>query len=409
MIDKIKRRLDYPRQFWVLFGGVFLNRISASMLWPFLTIYMVQQLDVPLATATLLLSVSAATSLIATTIVGSAMDRLGRKRLMVFSLVTATIVFAGMAEAKTLALWAILVAIHGAVTPIFSIGVNTMTADIVESKHRAPAYALIRMASNAGVAIGPVIGAILATRSFALMFYITGAAHLILAIFVALILMETLPQNQSDVNTAQPQPMGYGFILKDRLFLGFVVAYLFISMAYTQVFSLMPLYTAENFGLQEHEYSLFLTVNATMVVFMQYGITRITMRYNDFAMIALGAALYMIGTISVGLGSTLTHFIISMVIVTLGELVLTPTATTFIAERAPVQMRARYMSVLSISYPVAAGIGPVIGGYLNDTIAPAAIWYGAGMMAAIGMISFIAMGWYLERKKRYNSAVAYDI
>ncbi|PJF20640.1 MAG: hypothetical protein CUN56_15155 [Phototrophicales bacterium] len=98
-----------------------------------------------------------------------------------------------------------------------------------------------------------------------------------------------------------------------------------------------------------------------------------------------------------------------MVIVTLGELVLTPTATTFIAERAPVQMRARYMSVLSISYPVAAGIGPVIGGYLNDTIAPAAIWYGAGMMAAIGMISFIAMGWYLERKKRYNSAVAYDI
>ena len=52
-------------------------------------------------------------------------------------------------------------------------------------------------------------------------------------------------------------------------------------------------------------------------------------------------------------------------------------------------MRARYMGILTLGYPIGSGIGPVIGGYLNDTVAPVAIWYGAAVLGLIGTIGYL--------------------
>jgi MFS family permease len=59
------------------------------------------------------------------------------------------------------------------------------------------------------------------------------------------------------------------------------------------------------------------------------------------------------------------------------------------ANLAPPAMRGRYMSLYNLTWGVGFGIGPVIGGYLNDNLAPAAIWYGGllmGLAAAFGFI-----------------------
>jgi hypothetical protein len=47
---------DYPRQFWVILGGMLINSTGGSMVWPFLTIYLRQRLAIPLTTVTLLLT-----------------------------------------------------------------------------------------------------------------------------------------------------------------------------------------------------------------------------------------------------------------------------------------------------------------------------------------------------------------
>ena len=41
----------YPRQFWLMFFGMLLNTVGASMLWPFLMLYVSEKLELPLATA----------------------------------------------------------------------------------------------------------------------------------------------------------------------------------------------------------------------------------------------------------------------------------------------------------------------------------------------------------------------
>src|SRR5262245_12825695 len=85
----LKRKVGdyrYPKQFWLLFVGVFISRISSSMMWPFMTIYMYRTLNVPLTTVTLLLTVRAIFSIVSTTIVSPIMDTVGRKGAMLFGL-----------------------------------------------------------------------------------------------------------------------------------------------------------------------------------------------------------------------------------------------------------------------------------------------------------------------------------
>jgi predicted MFS family arabinose efflux permease len=49
------------------------------------------------------------------------------------------------------------------------------------------------------------------------------------------------------------------------------------------------------------------------------------------------------------------------------------------------------MGVLELVYPIASGIGPVIGGLLSDNIAPVAMWYSAGLMTFLGASIFVMM------------------
>lgn len=379
--------INYPREFWLLFWGVFINRVTASMIWPFLTVYMFQTLDVPLATITLLFPLRAVSSIISTAIVSPIMDNTGRKGVIIFGLIASGLVFFAMAVITTLPLWAITITAFGAVLPIYNIGVNTMVADIIPQDSRAPAYALIRTVSNAGIAIGPIIGGFLAVMSFQLVFALTGVSYLVLALLTVIFITETIPDKPKRKNDSTSS-VGYAFIFSDMRFVSFLGIYFLLLMAYAHMFSLLPVYVSENFGLAENQYSLMITVNAALVVFCQYIVTKYTERFDDFRVMTFGGILYAVGLFSFALGSDLWHFMLSVGIVTIGELVVMPTATTLVANLAPDDMRARYLGLLSLGYPIGSGIGPVVGGFLNDAIAPVAMWYGAGMMAVIGTIGF---------------------
>jgi MFS family permease len=121
-------------------------------------------------------------------------------------------------------------------------------------------------------------------------------------------------------------------------------------------------------------------------------VTQVSKRYRPVRVLALGALLYALGAGSVALGGSFPAFWISMVVLTLGELLLVPTATALTASLAPADMRGRYMGVYNLVWGVSYGTGPVIGGLLSDRIAPVATWIGGlaiGLAAAAG---FAAMG-----------------
>ncbi|MBN1657708.1 MAG: MFS transporter [Anaerolineae bacterium] len=401
----------YPRQFWVLFWGVLINTAGSSMVWPFMTIYLRQKLDVPLTTVTLLMTLSSAASLAAVAVAGPVVDRFGRKGAMVLGLASGAAVRLAMSVAGTLPAWAVVMGLHGAVGPLYQVGADSMIADLIPPERRVSAYALMRMISNLGIAIGPAVGGFVAATSYSVAFYIAAGATTIYALLILILARETIPRRQSGEQTtrsakqaddslakalASPGPAdlprregGYRPVLRDRRFLGFCGLFSLVTIAPSMVMVLLPVYAKEQFGVPENQYGFIMATNAAMVVLFQYLVTQATKRRTPGWVLAAGALFYGVGAGSVAWGSSFVAFWLSMVILTIGELLLMPTSTALVASLAPVEMRGRYMGLYNLTWSVAYGLGPVLGGVLNDQIAPAATWYGgmaAGLMAMAGFM-----------------------
>ena len=157
------------------------------------------------------------------------------------------------------------------------------------------------------------------------------------------------------------------------------------------VWVLLGVYLKTNFNIPESQYGWIPTTNAVFIVLAQIYVTSITKRFNPLLMMTLGAFFYALAAAGIALGSGFWWFWFCMLVLTVGEMTLVPPASTYAANRAPAEMRGRYMSVYWWSFSIAIGAGPVIGGYLNDTFGPKAIWYGAGLIGLVAVIWFLIL------------------
>ena len=378
----------YPSQFWLLFWGQLLITFGASMIWPFLMIYVSEQLDLSLTVVASLMTINAIMTLVASFIGGPIIDRVGRKWVMVISLSVTGLSF-------------LLMGLRGAFRPLFQVGADAMMADLVAPEQRADAYSLLRMIKNVGVALGPAIGGFIATTSYSSAFYIAAFCLITYSLIMALFARETFPERAESKNREDEPFGGYGQILHDKLFVYFALAFTLTQVCATLIWVLLGVYAKQNYQIPENKFGLIATTNAVLVVALQYPVTQVTKRQDTLRVMAIGTLLYALGVGSIAVGSGFWSFWLSMVIMTFGELILIPTATTFTANLAPQDMRGRYMSVYNLTWGLAAGVGPLLDGLLNDALGPRAIWLGGGL---IGLLSVAAFIWLAYRYPQPNLA-----
>jgi len=359
------------------------------MIWPFLMIYVSERLTLPLTTVASLLTLNSIMGLIFSFVAGPVADRFGRKWVMVASLAYNGLYYLLMSRAGTLPAFAGLMAFSGAFSPLYRVGADAMMADLIEPERRSDAYAILRMSNNLGVAIGPAIGGFVAASSYTTAFYVAAAGMLAYSLLLAVFARETLPARSEPASRPRERFGGYGRILGDRPFVSFVATFTLTQIGSFLLWILLSVYAKQNYGVPESQYGFIPTTNAIMVVLFQVVVTRITKRFPPLWVLAVGTLFYAVGVGSVALGTGFWGFWTSMVITTIGELILIPTSTTYAANQAPPDMRGRYMSVYGLTWSIAAGIGPILGGFLNDNLGPHYIWYGGfatGMAATIGFI-----------------------
>jgi MFS family permease len=381
----------FPRQFWLMFWGLLLSTSGASMIWPFLLIYINGKLNLPLTAVSTLITINAICSVLATFLAGSIADRLGRKGVMVISLFADAALFVWMIQADDYLTFAMLMAARGFSNPLYRVGADAMLADLVPSKDRPEAYALVRMASNLGIAIGPAVGGFLAATSYALAFYAAASGMALYGLLLAFFGRETLQTNPQQARQESSNWLGgYDKVLKDKAFTPVIGMMMFGWVTAVLMWILMPIYAKDNFGVPENFYGWIPTTNALLVVSLQIFVTRRTRHYETRRMMSLGMLFYALANGLVGLATGFWGFWFAMVIMTIGELIIVPTSNTYVANIAPADMRGRYMSIYGLTWSFGQMVGPVLGGLLNDNFGPVYIWIGG---LAIGLVS--AFGLYL--------------
>ena len=361
------------------------------MIWPFMLIYASGKLNLPLSTVASLISINAGTGLASSLIAGALADRIGRKGVMNFSLVVTGIAYYLLMHAQTYGQFAGIMVMIGLSNPMYQVGADAMLADMIPSEKRTDAYAINRIANNAAFALGPAVGGFLAATSYNLAFIGASTGFLTYSVLLFLFARETLNKSAKRTEHAEhtvSQKGGFIRVLRDSNYMAFVFTMSLGLIAPTMLWILMPVYAKTNFGIPENLYGWIPTTNALMCVFIQYFVTLVTRKHRTLPVLTVGMLIYAVGTGSVALMSRFGGFWLSMVILTFGELTLVPTASKYVADRAPEDMRGRYMSIYWLGWGLARTLSPLIGGFLNDSIAPRAIWIGGlilGLISTFGL------------------------
>jgi MFS family permease len=394
------RRLsaNYPRQFWLLFWGMLISSTGASMIWPFLMIYVTGKLALPLTTAASLITISAVMGLISSVIAGPIIDTLGRKPVMLISLAGNALGYFLMSRAQTFPAFALLMALNGASNPLYRVSVDAMMADLIPPQRRIDAYSLMRLSNNVGVALGPALGGLAAAISFTVAFYCGAAGLLTFAGLIGVFAVETLPPRAAHPSGPSGAEVprresfgGYLAILHDWPFTSFVSMFALVQVCAALMWVLLGVYVTKNYHLTEQQYSWMPTTNAAVVIFFQYGVTQVSKRFRPLRVQALGALFYAVAVFSIAFGRGYWAFWTSMVVMTFGELLLVPTSSTYAANLAPPDKRGRYMGLYGLTWLGAQSVGPVFGGFLSDSLGPQAPWLGGGLVGLISVIGYLRL------------------
>ena len=84
-------------------------------------------------------------------------------------------------------------------------------------------------------------------------------------------------------------------------------------------------------------------------------------------------------------------FVVAMVIITVGEMIVSPVSQALVASFAPEDMRGRYMAVSGFSWGIPFAIGPYLAGLLIDGPRPYLLWYAAGFIGILSTLGFLAL------------------
>ncbi len=377
-----------------------------SLMWPYIMLYISEKLGLQLSNVTWLMTLNAAVGMGTTFLGGFIADRFGRKWVIVLSLAITAIVWFFFRTADTLPVFALLLMITGASSPLYRIATDAMIADLVPDSQRLDAYSVVRMGNNLGVALGPAIGGYLAYISYSIAFTVIGVGFAVIALLAALLILESKPSTIENPTAAVAVKGGYLQILKDRVFIILLGGFTLNRVCTSILWLMLAVYAKHNYGLSESMFGFIPTTNAVMVIVFQLMVTKQVNRFRaEKAMIA-GSLIYAIAVFSIAFGTGFWWFWLCMVLATVGEMILVPTTTTYTSRLAPVEMRARYMSLYALTWGIGSALGPLIAGFTNDYISPQAMWYAAGL---IGLAGFGVFWWVARAKNRKMPEAEYLI
>jgi MFS family permease len=175
---------------------------------------------------------------------------------------------------------------------------------------------------------------------------------------------------------------------RDREFLAFCAFSLVLFLVMGQFASTLSVFSTEFLGISDVELGFLYTLNGVIIVLFQWPAALLGGRLGTRRALTLGAILFAIGYFSVGIVPSFLFLMGSMVVITLGEAVFSPSATTAVANMAPSEKMGRYMGFFGLAEALGWSAGPFIGGLLLDAYGgtPLLLW---GAIAAIGLVAAI--------------------
>jgi MFS family permease len=331
---------------------------------------------------------------------GALTDRFGRKGIIIFSLVSTSLSTLFMGFVNEFQLFLLVAFISGIFTDVGGPAYESVFMDILPEQKRASGFGIRRVAFNLAVVLGPVIGGLIAARSYLGLFISDAVISGIVAVMVFLLIAETkppLPDGKEPESMAQTFG-GYSQALRDNRFMLFTLVSLLTWLIYANMSTTLGVFLRDQHGISESGYGSLISINAAMVVLLQFAITRRAEKNPPLLMMALGTFFITLGLLLYGFVSTFWWFAVAIAILTIGEMLAIPVSNAIVADFSPEDMRGRYNFVYGNSWGIAYAAGPYLAGLILDNTNPNWLWYSCGVLGMIAVFGFLALHWTVRTK-----------
>jgi predicted MFS family arabinose efflux permease len=388
------------RDIWLLSAVMLINR-AGTMVIPFMTVYLTQNLGFTLAQAGLVMTCFGAGSVLGAYLGGNLSDRFGYYRVQVGALIGSGILFVVLSYFQSLLALCILIFLISTVADAFRPANFVAVAAYSRPGNRTRALALIRLAVNLGFAVGPAVGGLVAARiGYGWLFWIDGLT----CIFAGLFLMAALKPKATKTEASTQAAAAPVRVFKDRRYMFFLLLVLANALVFMQLFNSLPVFLKQDYGLGEDQIGRLMAMNGLLIALVEMPlIYLVERRFNLYRVVGFG-------TLLIGLSFLVYNFFtpwifiawVSMIIITVGEMLSLPFVAAMAIEFSNEQNRGQYMSMFSMSWAVSQIIAPTMGLQIAGAWGFSTLWTVLMAFSLTALVGF----YYLGARVRAEQAAA---
>lgn len=380
----------FTREVWILALITFINR-AGTMVLPFLSKYLKENLDFTYSQVGWIMVSFGIGSMLGSWLGGKLSDKIGFYKIMIFSLFTSGILFFVLQYVTTF--WGLcfgmfaIMAIADMFRPAMFVSLNTYA----KPENRTRALTLVRLAVNLGLTAGPALGGIIIMSiGYNGLFWVDGATCILSILIFALLVKEKKnPVNPEKLNLENTPVTS---VFKDKIFWTFLFVCFITAILFFQLFTTLPLYHHERFGLTEFQSGLLLSLNGILIFFFEMPIVSIFERKktHKLQIITWGSLLMAISFFILLINTWAGILVMSILFITFGEMFIFPFSNSFALSRAPKGHEGRYMALFTMSFSLAHIVSSKTGMDIISHFGYQSNWF---LMGILGITALLCCIW----------------
>jgi DHA1 family tetracycline resistance protein-like MFS transporter len=352
----------------VIFMTMFIDASGFGMIIPLLPFYAVTFQAGSTALGLLVASFSIM-QFFSSPVLGRISDRIGRKPVIVVSILTSLISFIVFALADSFSMLLISRIVAGLATE--TAVAQAYIADITSGRDRASGMGRVGAAHGAGFIIGPAIGGFLSVYGFAAPGFTAAFLTLLNLLLVLVFLPESRDHTGPTTRISSAPRRNILSRLLDALtrpLIGVVlVIHFIVFLAFSAIPVIVPLLAISYFSIGAVEMSyIFMYIGLVQIILQGVVIGRITARVGEEKLIGFGPLLMMLGVFLMPLLPSFGVFLASLTMVAFGSGIMRTVVPSFISKIAAVGEQGGVLGLASSMLSLATVPGPLIGGSLFE-------------------------------------------